>query len=162
MSPELPHSIDTILEVTTRFGITSQLYQSLLARRLAAHDLTPAQLSVLAHLSRRRRPDGTPDAQRITEIAHAVEVRQPAVTKMIAKFAGHGWVRLVATPHDRRARAAQITEAGAAHLRAVQKALIPDLPRWFADWTPEELDAFLTSLTRFSQFLDARRDQGPT
>ncbi len=139
----------------TRFGIASQLYTGALERRLAPHGLTLSQLSVLSHLARVSK--GGQEALRVTQIAQAVEVNQPAVTKMLTKFEGAGWVAFKSSLNDRRARAASITPAGLSHLAQVRQTLFPELVQFLATWSPEERDRMIEGLQRLAGFLDSQR-----
>lgn len=137
-----------IMEFANRFGLASQLFQSLLDKRLAPMGLTSAQLSVLSHLARRG------SAQRVTDIAKTVQVGQPAVTKMLAKFETAGWITLVASAYDKRSRAAQITPKGGEHLVSVQKSLLPELGPYLMGWDKARLSQFTEDLFEFAGFLD--------
>ncbi|MCB1332893.1 MAG: winged helix-turn-helix transcriptional regulator [Roseivivax sp.] len=143
--------IRQIVALLTRVGIVSQLYHSIMAENLVGHGLTVAQFQVLAHLSRREKP------QRITDIARAVDVGQPAVTKMLAKFENAGWVSVVEESSDRRSRLASVTPAGHDHLRRVQPQLFPGLVQQLLAWPAEDRERFLQDLTRFSASLEVIR-----
>jgi DNA-binding MarR family transcriptional regulator len=146
---------DQIMELVTRFGIASQLYTGAIERRLAPHGLTFAQLSVLSHMARVGK--GGAEALRVTQIAQAVEVNQPAVTKMLTKFEGAGWVAFQSSANDRRARAASITPAGLAHLAQVRQSLFPELGQFLATWAPEERERLIQDLQRLGSFLESQR-----
>ncbi len=141
-----------VIECLTRFGIASQLFQSFLETRLAPHGLTPAQLNVLSHIARARAP------QRVTDIATAVQIGQPAATKILTKFEQAGWVVFIASSVDRRSKLAQITKAGGEHLINVQRSTMPDLGAFLTEWPTEDLHHLTQALTRLGQFLDDRRD----
>lgn len=144
-----------IMDLLTRFGITSQLYTSAMETRLARHGLTLAQLSVLSHLARAGK--GGAQALRVTQIAQAVEVNQPGVTKMLSKFEGAGWVRFQSSESDRRARAAAITSAGLAHLAQVRQALFPELGQFLAGWEEQDRLRLTADLQRLGTFLETQR-----
>ncbi|MEE2944157.1 MAG: MarR family transcriptional regulator [Pseudomonadota bacterium] len=141
-----------IMEFANRFGLASQLFQSVLERRLGPMGLTPPQLSVLSHLARKGSP------LRITDIANDVQVGQPAVTKMVAKFAANGWVVMQSKVSDRRSKVAQITEAGGQHLVDVQRALLPEIGPYLMGWDREDLEGFTKNLMQFARFLDQLGD----
>ena len=140
-----------IIELITRFSIASQLYQSQMERQLIAHDLTLPQLSVLSHLSRRV------DPQRITSIAAAVEVGQPAVTKMLAKFENRGWITFHASTTDKRSKSARITEMGKTHQTNTQRQLLPNVIAELVGWSETDLAQFSENLNRFGKLLDSNR-----
>ncbi len=141
-----------IMDFANRFGLASQLFQSLLDRRLAPMGLTSAQLSVLSHLARRRSP------QRVTDIAKTVQVGQPAVTKMLAKFETAGWIKMIASDTDKRSKVAQITPKGGEHLVSVQKSLLPELGPYLMGWDDAKLKQFTENLFEFASFLDGLGD----
>lgn len=144
-----------IIDLITQFGIASQLYTSAMEKRLARHGLTLAQLSVLSHLA--RVGQGGQKPLRVTQVSQAVEVNQPGVTKMLAKFESAGWVRFDLAPSDKRARAAVITEQGLAHLTRVRQTLFPELGAFLADWDPDERQTMTAHLRRLARFLDGQR-----
>lgn len=150
--PEIAAQVTALM---VRFGIASQLYQGAMERRLAQHGVTLAQLSVLSHLARNQQRAIGP--QRVTQIARAVEVNQPGVTKMLAKFESAGWVRFDTSTTDKRTRAASITPAGLAHLGAIRQGLFPELGQFLAEWPEETRKRFTQDLQYFGEFLDSHR-----
>lgn len=151
-----PEIMAEVTELLTRFGIAAQLFQTEMEKRLAPFGLTLAQLSVLSHLARRQ-GEGAPP-QRVTQIARAVEVQQPAVTKMVAKFEGAGWVALIADPEDRRAKAVRITPQGLQHLGQLRRGLFPELGQWLAGWPAAQRARFTEDLRAFGGFFEAARN----
>jgi DNA-binding MarR family transcriptional regulator len=91
-------------ELTTRVSRLSRQ----LAREVGGVSRT--QISTLTSLR-----DGGP--QRITEIARAEHVTQPAATTMVSRLEAHGWVERRPDPADGRAVLVAITPAGRAALR---------------------------------------------
>lgn len=142
-------------EMMTWAAIATQLYGNALEQRLGAHGLTGAQLSVLSHLARHSHP--TLPSQGVSAIARAVQVQQPAVTKMMTKFAREGWIRFETDPKDARKRNCRITAPGLDHLTRVQRALFPDLGQHFTDWTEADITRFTADLKRFAAVFDAMR-----
>ena len=144
--PDLPPAMGFAMA----FGTASATWQTVLTRRLAPHGLTPAQLSVLAYLSRR------PQA-RVTEIARTMDIGQPGVTKMLAKFEGQGWITLESDSGDRRVRTARISDTGRAHLAEVQRAALPEMKGFVEAVDPDDLARMTEMLRAFTQMLDATR-----
>ena len=145
--PDRPGPNPMVMEFALRMGIASSQFQTVMEQRLAPHDLTPQQLNVLSHVARH-------GPCRVTDIARVVQVKQPAVTKMLAKFERSGWIAFVDDPKDRRSRAARLTPQGGAHLMQVQRGLIPELPDFVLGQTPDDIRHFTTMLQAFSTFLD--------
>lgn len=136
-------------------AIATQLYGQAMEQRLAPHGLTSAQLSALSHLARRTHPPKP--AQTVTAIARAVQVQQPAVTKMMAKFTENGWVTLEPDSADARKRQYRITGAGLSHLTEVQRGLFPGLAAQFADWSETDIARFTADLKRFAAVFESMR-----
>lgn len=134
-----------IVRLARALSITTQLYQSRMSQLLAPHDLTVAQFGVLNHLSRQGE-----EGQSVGEIAAAVEVNQPAVTKMVQKFDRLGWLA-------RTGRRLRLSAAGQAALGAVQRDLGPDFGRAFAGWSDEEQGTLTALLERLARHYDANR-----
>lgn len=157
MTPSDPKAPPATLTgaVITRFAIAAQQFQNAMERRLAPHGLTLVQLSVLSHMVRRQAAGAR--AQRITQIARAVDVNQPGVTKIMTKFEAAGWITFEEDPHDKRARAARATPAAQAHLAALMPQLFAELGAWLSDWPDEEKALFLRLLERLSGFFDDNR-----
>ncbi|OUD09972.1 hypothetical protein BVC71_00150 [Marivivens niveibacter] len=148
-SGQMPHPPQTIVEFATRFAISAELYQTVLQDRLRPKGLTLPQLSVLSHIARQQRP------QRVTDIARTVQVGQPAVTKMVSKFHGAGWVDLVDAPNDQRVKFAQITAKGAEHLMTTQRSLLPELKPFLDQYGSDDINTVLKILNDFSNMLES-------
>jgi len=147
-----PEHIEKYVKLGTALNIGTQLFSTRMAKMLDRFGLTEAQFSVLNHLARRM-----PDGQSVTAIASAVEVKQPAVSKMMAKFEGLGWVRFAALRDDARAKHVFITKEGSAHLMTVQRALLPDYVQMLEGWSDEDVATLTAQLFRLVGWLDQNR-----
>ena len=147
-----PEHIEKYAKLGTALGISSQLFSTRMAQVLDRFGLTVAQFSVLNHLARR-----IPEGQSVTAIAAAVEVKQPAVSKMVTKFEGMGWARFDTITGDARAKQVLLTEAGSAHLMTVQRALLPDYTEMLEGWRDEEIEALTAQLFRLIGWMDRNR-----
>lgn len=136
-----------------QLGIVSTLYRGLIEQLLAPHDLTWPQFTLLLHLARRGGPS------RISEIAAAVELTQPAVTKVVRKFAGQGLVEILRDDLDARNRPVRITPEGRARQTAVQQSFGPMFDTLLSGWTKEELEQLIADLTRLTAQLSALRQR---
>lgn len=149
VTEQIPHIAPLDLQsFSVSFAIAAQVHASWMQATLGKYDLTAAQLSTLSHLS--RLPDEA-RAQRISDIASAMDANQPAVTKMMAKFENLGWVKFVADSADKRAKRVRITERGHEHLITIQRKLGPPIASWFADWEADNLRSFTAHLQRLTQ-----------
>ncbi|RPE67385.1 DNA-binding MarR family transcriptional regulator [Pacificibacter maritimus] len=144
----MKHSPENIIKFATRLAITSDLYRGIIEKRLTAHDLTPAQLAALTHLARRAMP------LRVSDIARAIDVGQPAVTKMLIKFERAGWVTLSGSKQDGRVKEASLTRDGGMHLQKVHRSLMPELPSFLDNWSEEQLHHMTDELKSLSNFLE--------
>jgi len=72
---------------------------------LAGFDVPSGLMPVLAALDRL-------GAMRIGDLARALGVSQPAITRQVAKLDADGWVRVRARKPDRRVRSVSLTRAG--------------------------------------------------
>jgi DNA-binding MarR family transcriptional regulator/N-acetylglutamate synthase-like GNAT family acetyltransferase len=84
----------------------------------AGLDIQPSQYSLLATLDR----DGP---QTISELAQAMELSQPAVTRMAAKLAQMGLVGIDRRHRDQRHKTVSLTQAGAVDLERSKHAVWP-------------------------------------
>lgn len=140
-----------------QLGIVSTLYRSLIESLLVPHDVTWAQFSLLLHLARRN------GASRISEIASAVKLTQPAVTKVVQKFSAQQMVTVRSDQSDGRNRLVEITEEGRSRLVAMQRSFGPAFHELLLDWNEEEIEHLINDLTRLSETLailnEAQRGQ---
>lgn len=87
-----------------------QLTRLFLAR--SAHTLTRTEIGVLSATSQR--------AERITDLAAAEGVTQPAITLLVNRLQARGWLLRRPDPSDRRAVRVEATAAGRAAFHAVR------------------------------------------
>ena len=69
------------MQLSSELGRMTQSYNTRLAQLLRSHDVTYLQYAVLDHIMRNRSK-----AETISQISDAVEVLQPAVTKIVRNF----------------------------------------------------------------------------
>jgi len=142
---------ETLIDVNRLLAITAQLQTTRHAHHLDALGLTVAQFSVLNHLARQKAPSP------ISRIANAVEVLQPAVTKMMRKFESSGWVNILPDPNDKRARLIEITPKGHGVIGDFYAIAAPDARACFDGWNEEDLITFRNHLNRVVGWLDQNR-----
>ena len=147
-----PQDIEKYAKLGAALSISTQLFSTRMAVFLDRFGLTEAQFSVLNHLARRM-----PEGQSVTAIASAVEVKQPAVSKMVVKFETLGWARFEAVKGDARAKQVFLTEVGRAHLLDVQRALLPDYVQMLEGWSDEDINALTAQLFRLVTWMDKNR-----
>ena len=140
-------------ECATWLSIVSQLYTTRMNALLAPHDLTLAQFGILHHIVRPENSGGS----RISDIAAAVEVGQPAVTKAIAKFRTLGLVVLDESPGDKRSRIVRPTPLANQRLTEIRKSIGPDLGQMFGAMDQADFAIFAKSLKRLGMWLDQNR-----
>lgn len=135
-----------------QLGVVSTLYRGLIERLLAPHDVTWAQFTLLLHLARRGGPS------RISEIAAAIELTQPAVTKVVQKFVNQGLVEVRRDDADARNRPVRITAEGMARLTAMQRSFGPVFDDLLQGWEAQDLERLIADLTRLTEKLTALND----
>ena len=87
--------IARLTRLLARAGLTAA---QIAEEALRPHDLTLAQFAVLDHLV--NRPAGPPPRQ--VDIARALGLGRPAITKIIAKFTARGWLIISPSREDLR------------------------------------------------------------
>ena len=147
-----PEDIEKYAKLGTALSLNTQLFSTRMSVQLDRFGLTESQFSVLNHLARRM-----PEGQSVTAIAAAVEVKQPAVSKMVAKFEGMGWARFETLKDDARAKQVFLTQAGHAHLMEIQRALLPDFKTMLEGWSDEDIEALTAQLFRLIGWMDNNR-----
>ncbi len=141
-----------LLRLGTAVGVLSQLVPSRIATLLAPTGLTYTQFALLNHLS--RQPDQTSS---ISELAAALEINQPGVTKAVRRLAEDGVAAIGHDDNDARRRLVSLTTPGATVLNEANQRVGADLARWFDDWPDEEQRTFLAGIDRLNDWLDANR-----
>ena len=131
----------------------SQLYSTRLSQILATHEMTVGQFGILNHLSR----DKDNQSLRISDIARAVEVNQPAVTKAIARFESAGLVELSDDTKDKRAKRVQLSTKGQNHLAQVYHSIGPGFSGLFEQFDTAALDQLTGHLKSLGRWLDENR-----
>lgn len=140
-------------ECSTWLSIVSKLFGTRMGTLLGPHDLTVGQFSILHHIVRPQIEGGS----RVSEIAAAVEVEQPAVTKTLAKFQSMGLVEITGHPRDKRAKVVVGTPAAGALLGTIYQDIGPDLGRVFGALDGEDAQELARLLKQLGQWLDANR-----
>lgn len=140
-------------ELATWMSIVSQLFNTRMANLLEPHGLTPSQFNLLNHITR---PD-LHEGSRISDIAAAVEVNQPAVTKAAAKFHNMGLVDLIEHSSDKRVRIVKVRPEAHRLLGQIRQSIGPDLFKAFQSVDDAQVETFLDSLKQFGRWLDQNR-----
>lgn len=142
-----------IAECSTWLSIVGKLFSTRIGVLLAPHGLTPSQFSILHHLTRQRLSGG----HSISQIAIAVEVEQPAVTKAIAKFQNLGLVTTEAHPNDKRSKVVKATTEADRLLGPIYQDMGPDLFKVFESLDGSDIEAFALQLKTLGLWLDQNR-----
>lgn len=130
-------------------SMTENLHGARMAKTLSKHDLTVQQFWVLNHIARQGR-----EGQSIASIARAVEVNQPAVTKMVQKFERLGWVE---SRGNGRGRSIALTQTGGQMIGQVVATLAPDTAASLAGFSDAEIAQLTDGLERLAAWYDANR-----
>jgi len=144
--------MDIALKLAKELGLMTQIYNNRLAQLLRSHDVTYPQYVILNHILL----CGSAGAS-ISQIANAVEVLQPAVTKTVKKFTAVGYIQSRGVESDRRSKHVFITPNGAGFIGRLQAELMPDVLNCFQDWEEDRLHSFASNLTEFRVFLETNR-----
>ena len=142
---------ETLIAVNRLLAITAQLQTTRFSKHLEGMGLTMAQFSVISHLANQSGPVS------ITRTAQAVEVLQPAVTKMVRKFENSGWLNVLPDPEDKRSRLIELTPQGHALIGQFYARVGPEAGACFGDWSKDDLEAFHHHLKRVVTWLDDNR-----
>ena len=137
-----------------QLGVVSTLYRGLIERLLAPHDVTWAQFTLLLHLARKG------EASRISEVAAAIELTQPAVTKVVQKFVSQQLVEIRRDDNDARNRPVRITAEGMARLTEMQRSFGPVFDDLLQGWEEADLERLIADLTRLTEKLNALNEAG--
>ena len=124
--------------------IVNQLVTTRLSRALQPTALTLTGVSFLSDL--RRAPDGAS----VGEIADAMEVNQPAVSKTLAVLSGVGAIVAEKDPDDGRRLVVRMTPAGHALLGEAEMAMHPAATAVFRDHDTAALRRLVTELEQLA------------
>lgn len=142
-----------IADCSTWLSIVSKLFNTRMGILLAPHKLTPSQFSILHHVTLQRLEGG----RSISQIAAAVEVEQPAVTKAIIKFQNMGLVKIDVYPADKRSKLVRATSEADRLLETIYQEMGPDLFNVFYSLNGSDIETFAAQLKTLGQWLDKNR-----
>ena len=134
-------------------SIVSQLFGTRLGVLLQPYGLTVGQLSILSHIVRRCGAG----QDRVSDIAAAVEVNQPAVTKALYKFQTMGLVDFVDNQQDRRSKTVVPRPEASVLLEQIYQGLAPDFTEAFRCIGDENIEPFAETLQKLGKWLDDHR-----
>lgn len=141
--------------VVRELAIVHQLTATRLNRTLKPLGLTLTHAGLLFHLS------GSSDGCSVAEIAAAMEVNQPAVSKTLRALAERGAVTVDTPAEDARRRTVRLTSHGTKLLTQAMRAMHPETTLAFAGLTDNRLAQLLSFLTEVRTHLDdSRLDNG--
>ena len=154
MTQETRPTAADIKDFATRHFVTNSLVTARTQKLLDQFGFTQTQLNLLTNIS--RWPTEEP-APRVGELAAAVEITQPAATKLVTKFQNLGLIEFVSEVSDKRVKQVRITQTGRDLAHKMEMALYPDIADWFADWDRDHLLAFTALQKRLGVWLENNR-----
>ena len=128
--------------------IVTQLASTRLSRALRSTPLSLTHVSLLSLL--RRIPDGAS----VSEIAAAMEVNQPAVSKSLRSLEQLGALSLERDPTDARRRVLRMTPVGHELLDRAQQAMHPEATAIFRDQSSAQLLRLVKELEALQQTIE--------
>jgi DNA-binding MarR family transcriptional regulator len=102
--------------ISARMQSAARLFRTSLATRLLAHGLYAGQDQIMLALWRQ-------DGQTPGQLALALGVRPPTITKTINRLQGQGFLDKRASEQDARQAHVFLTESGKGAIRAIEKSL---------------------------------------
>ncbi len=120
--------------------------------RLLRRISPPRDLSLTAASALRTLDQDGP--HRLTELAGAEGVTQPAMTQLVSRLERDGLARRNADPADGRAVVVEITKAGRALLRHRREARVENLSHLLAALSPADAAAIAAALPAFDRLTD--------
>jgi len=94
---------------------------------------------------------------RLGALAEAVHVDASTVSRQVAALVDAGLVERQPEPSDRRAAALAATARGAQLYRTARRHRTERLTAVLADWSPDDVDAFVGLLRRFNDDFERHR-----
>ena len=148
-----PDQLDAALqEIEEQLGLLWRRGRaaSLSLARTLHPELDPAGYGLLAILHRE-------GPLRVTDLAAAVGVGKPTVSRQVALLEELGLVGKEPDPHDRRASILSLTEAGTEHVDTFRRRRHAFFREALGTWEPDEVDALARYLNRLNDALAAER-----
>jgi DNA-binding MarR family transcriptional regulator len=127
-------------EAIRELMVSQQLFATQLSRALRPLGVSLTQISLLSHLATAE------TGAAVAEIADAMEVNQPAVSKTLKSLVALGAVIIAIDSADLRRRIALLTPAGHETLHAAQIAMHPVSNKAFANISDQQLLEFTSAL----------------
>ncbi len=144
--------IEKYVKASTLLGITTQLYSTRMNQILGEQDLNVSQFFLLNHLLRNQgKQEG------ISDLTQALEMNQPAVTKIVQKLAKLDLVEVKKDEIDSRKKWVSITVEGQKKIQTSMQSLGPDVANWFEGWSADDLDQLIGHLAKLASWLDENR-----
>lgn len=132
-------------------AIVHQLMTTRLNWALRPLGLTMTHTSLLMHLT------GQPQGCTIGELADAMQVNQPAVSKTVKALADRGAVSIHTDAADARRRTVRLTADGGALIGQAMQAMHPEVTLGLADLDDERLATLIELLRTVRVRLDGAR-----
>jgi DNA-binding MarR family transcriptional regulator len=133
-------------------AVVHQLTSTRLNRALKPLGITFTHVSLLTHLSH------VPHGCSVGDIAEAMEVNQPAVSKTLRALAEQGAVVIETPADDARRRVVRLTASGTDLLTRARLAMHPEATRAFSVLPDEDLARLAGLLSDVRGHLDEMRD----
>ncbi len=134
-------------------GIINQLATTRINRILKLLDLPMAQFVLLQHFSHQVNQEWT-----VTQLAKALEVNQPAMTKTTQRLLKKRFLKMTVSPVDKRIKQFSITDTGSSVLNSSWEQLLPEIGQLLSLWDPNDLSLLQELLERLKVQLDEARD----
>ena len=135
-----------------RLAIAAHYQNAHIEQILKPFDMTGPQFALANHLVRLGNP------QRISTLAAAMELQQPAISKIVRKFETEGWIKITDDQQDKRVRWVKAEPSLKTVLEEIYKHLKPDMEACFADWSEAELTSFQTCLQRLGDWYETGKN----
>lgn len=128
-----------------QLGILSQLFQSRAASLLSPLGLSYSQMALLTHL------EANPEGATITQLAQAIDIQQPGVSKAVARLEDLDAVSTEREPGSPRGKRVHLNAPGRELLASIREALTPAVDGWFGDSSDAEPQDLLQRMQMLSQ-----------
>ena len=138
-------------------GVLIRRIRRLIAERarMVHPDLSPVAYSMLVALH-----DSGP--RRASDLVDLFSIDKGAVSRQVQSLLELGLIERTPDPDDRRAATLVITELGEDRLERITRQRRAEVRGRLADWSPEEMQDFVSSLRRYNGALESEVDEDPS
>ncbi|KRB01687.1 hypothetical protein ASD83_06560 [Devosia sp. Root685] len=145
-------AIDALMQKWRRRAQKRELGNRALAHLKIGLDL--AQFDVLIAIAGPTEPDEAPGETMVATVAERVNIDPSRASRLVSEMVDQGYARRAVSQADARRTIIELTDRGVAVVEAVRAYKFLVMGDFLAEWSAEDLAAFVPLLKRFGSWMD--------